>query len=71
MANLAAGALAAGPQTRAGLAAYPGVAAGVGVIGVGVGAGGAARKGDLGGTSEPVYCVCRQVGWGDMVRTSL
>eukprot|EP00752_Nemacystus_decipiens_P011288 g10031.t1 len=66
-ANLAAGALAAGPQTRAGLAAYPGVVAGVAAIGVGVGAGGAARKGDLGGTSEPVYCVCRQVGWGDMI----
>lgn len=69
VAILAAGGLAAGPHTRAGLAAYPGVVAGVGAIGVG--AGGSARKGDLGGTSEPVYCVCRQVGWGDMVSTSL
>eukprot|EP00903_Cladosiphon_okamuranus_P007030 g6836.t1 len=67
VASLAAEGLAAGPQTRAGLAAYPGVAASEGAIGVGLGAGGAARKGDLGGTSEPVYCVCRQVGWGDMI----
>lgn len=63
----AAGGLA-GPQTRAGLAAYPAAALAGGAAGaLGAAAGGAVRRDDLLSTNEPVYCVCRQVGWGDMV----
>ena len=63
---------AAGPQAVAGQAAYAVAAAayGAGAIGagaLGAAAGGGARRGELSGTNEPVYCVCRQVGWGDMV----
>ncbi|CAM9600990.1 unnamed protein product [Ectocarpus sp. 12 AP-2014] len=64
----AAGGLA-GPQTRAGVAAYPAAAlpGGVGAGALGAAAGGAVRSNDLLSTNEPVYCVCRQVGWGDMI----
>ncbi|CAM9104583.1 unnamed protein product [Ectocarpus fasciculatus] len=65
----AAGGLA-GPQTRAGLAAYPAAALAGGAVGagaLGAAAGGAVRRDDLLSTNEPVYCVCRQVGWGDMI----
>ncbi|CAM9225294.1 unnamed protein product [Hapterophycus canaliculatus] len=69
----AAGGFATGRQTRAGLAAYTGIAAaavGGGAAGagaLGVGAGGVARRDELLSSNEPVYCVCRQVGWGDMI----
>lgn len=71
------GGLTAGPQTRAGLAAYPGVAAAAsggaaaGVGALGAVAGGVARGNELVSSNEPVYCVCRQIGWGDMVSGSL
>ncbi|CAM9498900.1 unnamed protein product, partial [Pylaiella littoralis] len=67
------GGLTAGPQTRAGLAAYPGVAAAAsggaaaGVGALGAVAGGVARGNELVSSNEPVYCVCRQIGWGDMI----
>lgn len=67
---------AAGPQAVAGQAVYTGATAAYGagaiVAGVvGAAAGGGARRGELTGTNEPVYCVCRQVGWGDMVSVTL
>ncbi|CAM9986552.1 unnamed protein product [Scytosiphon promiscuus] len=69
----AAGGFATGRQTRAGLAAYTSVSAaavGGGATGagsLGAGAGGVARRDELLSSNEPVYCVCRQVGWGDMI----
>jgi len=67
---------AAGTQAVAGQAVYPGATAayGAGAIGagaLGAAAGGGAKRGELTGTNEPVYCVCRQVGWGDMVSVAL
>lgn len=38
---------------------------------MGAGGDGAARRDDSVGANEPVYCVCRQIGWGDMVSPTL
>lgn len=63
-----AAAAAGGAQTRAGpAAAAAAAAAGAGVGALGVGAAAGARSTDVVSSNEPVYCVCRQIGWGDMV----
>lgn len=62
-----AAAAAGGAQTRAGPAAAAAAAAGAGAGALGVGAAAGARSTDVVSSNEPVYCVCRQIGWGDMV----
>lgn len=73
---------AAAAATAAGMAGVVGAPQTVGAIkstGVGgvtgtgsntlvAGVEGSARRDDAVVTNEPVYCICRQVGWGDMVR---
>ena len=67
----AAAGAAGGLHTRGGgamnAATAVGGANGAGLRGMITGADGSARRDDSIAANEPVYCICRQVGWGDMV----
>ncbi|CAM9101991.1 unnamed protein product, partial [Ascophyllum nodosum] len=67
----AAAGAAGGLHTRGGgamnAATAVGGANGAGLRGMITGADGSARRDDSIAANEPVYCICRQVGWGDMI----